>query len=68
MNDPSHPSTDQRGYSTEWAQADIRVVRRGDSFKLEIRALDDVGCNMHHTIDLQGRDARDLRSIWVEIT
>lgn len=61
-------STEQKGYATEWADAEIRVIRRGNDFKLEIRARDDVGCLMHHLINLDERDAGDLRSIWLEIT
>jgi hypothetical protein len=60
--------TDQGGYATEWAEAEIRVIRKGDAFKLEIRARDDVGCMMHHSVTLEEREAGDLRSIWLEIT
>lgn len=55
-------------YATEWAEAEIRVIREGESFKLEIRARDDVGRLMHHAVALEERDAGDLRSIWLEIT
>lgn len=61
-------SKDQKSYATEWADAEIRVVRRGESFKLEIRARDDVGALMHHTVPLDEREAGDLRDIWLEIT
>lgn len=60
--------TDGRAYTTEWAEAEIRVVRRGEDFKLEIRARDDVGCMMHHTVNLDEREAGNLRDIWLEIT
>jgi hypothetical protein len=59
---------DQKNYATEWADAEIRVVRSGDSFKLELRARDDVGALMHHTVQLDEREAGDLRDIWLEIT
>jgi hypothetical protein len=57
----------ERTFTTEWAEADIRVIRRGERFELEIRALDDVGCHMHHTISLEEREAGDLRDMWLEI-
>lgn len=59
---------DQKSYATEWADAEVRVVRRGESFKLEIRARDDVGAMMHHAVQLEEREAGDLRDIWLEIT
>lgn len=55
-------------YATEWAEAEIRVIRDGENFKLEIRARDDVGTWCHHFVALEERDAGDLRSIWLEIT
>lgn len=61
-------TTEERGYATEWAETEVRVVRRGECFKLEIRARDDVGCLMHHAINLDEREALDLREIWQEIT
>ena len=61
-------STDERAYATEWADAEIRVIRQGDDYKLELHARDDVGCLMHHTVTLDEREAGDLRDIWLEIT
>lgn len=56
----------KRAFATEWAEADIRILRTGEKYSLEIRALDDVGCQMHHKINIEERVAFDLRDIWVE--
>lgn len=58
---------DSKRYATEWAEAEIRVNREGDDFKLEIRARDDIGTWCHHFVNLDERDAGELREIWVEI-
>lgn len=64
----TQPTAERRAYTTEWAQAEIRVIRYGEEFKLEMRVMDDVGCHMHHTVNLDEREASSLREIWQEIT
>jgi hypothetical protein len=61
-------STDQRAFATEWAEAEIRVIRDGGNYKMEIRARDDIGTWVHQFIRLDEHEAGDLRWIWQEIT
>lgn len=56
----------KRAFATEWAEADVRILRTGEKYALEIRALDDVGCHMHYKISIEEREAGELRGIWVE--
>lgn len=58
---------DERAFATEWIDADIRVIRRGEEYKLELRIRNDVGSLCQYTVPIEKRDAGDLREIWVEV-
>jgi len=52
--------------ATEWREVNIRVVRRGDNFALEISA-EVAGETENHIIQLPESDCRELENLWVTL-
>jgi hypothetical protein len=59
-------SADLKWYATEWADADIRVLRHGDTYELQLRVRDDVGCQQHFApLPLTESQAKGFSEIWL---
>ena len=52
--------------ATEWREVNIRVVRRGDNFALEISA-EVAGETENHIIQLPESDCHDLENLWLTL-
>jgi len=66
MSEEIRTKETQRGFATEWADAQARIIRRGDEYTLSIRVLGDLGCYENYSIKITEREAGDVRGIWVE--
>lgn len=54
-------------FSTEWVDASIRILRHGhsDTYQLQLRVQDDVGCQQHFApIPLTESQARGFSEVW----